>query len=263
MQLAAAAGPRRRVSQAPVTRSVLSDATYTAIRDLLLEHDIPPGQRVNIDALSARLGVSPTPVREALARLESDGLVVKTPLRGYSTTTLLTAKEFIELSQFRVVIEQWTAEQAALVPVDSPSELVDELAAINAAVAREPSGPVAMRALLEHDARFHGMIATLAGNELFAQSLDRAHFHLHFLRLYLAARGTGGQGDDLVSTDSSRSVAREWEQQDQITHTLAQHAAITDAIGRRDGMTAARLMREHIEESRRRTLPMVRVLLKE
>ena len=45
-----------------------------------MDHILPPGERVNIDALARELDVSPTPVREALARLEADGLVRKRPL---------------------------------------------------------------------------------------------------------------------------------------------------------------------------------------
>jgi len=251
---------RTGIMRGALTRSVLSDETYAAIRDLLLEYEILPKQRVNIDALSVRLGVSPTPVREALARLESDGLVIKTPLRGYSATALLSPREFIELSQFRVIIEQWTAENAALAPYSSPSTLADEIAAIRTETAQLGSGPLAMRSLLEHDARFHGMVAALAGNDLVRQSFERTHFHMHFLRLFLAARGSDGTTVDTISTESSRSAARAWEQEDQISHTISQHAAIAEAITRGDGFTAARLMQEHIEESRRRTLPLVEAL---
>ncbi len=65
-------------------RTVLSDETYSRIREMLLTHEIAPGERINIDALARDLDVSQTPVREALARLESDDLVIKEPLRGYA-----------------------------------------------------------------------------------------------------------------------------------------------------------------------------------
>ncbi len=52
-------------------RHVLSDETYEAIKAMVMNHEISPGARVNIDALAQHLEVSQTPVREALARLEA------------------------------------------------------------------------------------------------------------------------------------------------------------------------------------------------
>ncbi len=80
---------------------------------MIFDHEIAPGSRVNIDSLSVQLEVSQTPVREALARLESDGLIAKEPLKGYKATELLSIKELNDLFQFRLLIEPWAAEQAA------------------------------------------------------------------------------------------------------------------------------------------------------
>lgn len=60
-------------------RPSLSDDVYEAIKALIMNHAIAPGSRLSIDQLARDLAVSPTPIREALARLESDGLAVKEP----------------------------------------------------------------------------------------------------------------------------------------------------------------------------------------
>lgn len=239
-----------------VGRSVLSDDIYIVIRDLILDHDLPPGARVNIDALSARLDVSPTPVREALARLESDGLVVKRPLRGYSTTPLLTPREFEELTQFRILLEQFTAEHAAVsVGAAAADDLRSELA--RGASAAGPVEADVLRALIEHDLRFHGRIAELGGNSLVAQSFERMHFHLHFLRLYLAS---------LSAVDEPRAAARlepalaRFDQAGAAARTIADHTAIADAIIAGDGSLAAARMRDHIEGGLHRFLPIVEAL---
>lgn len=70
-------------------RQILTDETYDAIRSLLMSHQIQPGERINIDALSRMLGVSVTPVRETLARLESEALVTTQPLVGHRATPRL------------------------------------------------------------------------------------------------------------------------------------------------------------------------------
>src|ERR1700710_1115494 len=107
-----AQGPERRAAAAP-RRLVLADGTYDAIKAMILDHEISPGEHVGIDELARDLSVSQTPVREALARLESDGLVIKIPLRGYEATDLLSVQQFDELFQFRSLIEPWAASEAS------------------------------------------------------------------------------------------------------------------------------------------------------
>ena len=83
------------------TRRVLADDVYEQIRALIMSDGIAPGARVNIDELARQLDVSPTPVREALARLESEELVSRLPLRGYSVTDLLNRKQVDDLYALR------------------------------------------------------------------------------------------------------------------------------------------------------------------
>ena len=75
-------------------RQVLSDDVYETVKGLIMDSVVEPGTRLNIDALTRELGISQTPIRESLARLESDGLVIKEPLRGYRVSSRLTREEF-------------------------------------------------------------------------------------------------------------------------------------------------------------------------
>src|SRR5262245_38899724 len=94
-------------------RVTLADGVYESIKALIMDHAVAPGDRTTIDALASQLGVSPTPVREALARLESDGLVRKRPLAGYTTTPLLSRAQFEELFEMRLLLEPAAARRAA------------------------------------------------------------------------------------------------------------------------------------------------------
>ena len=67
-------------------RQVLTDEVYETLKGMIMDSEIAAGARVNIDALARELRVSQTPIRESLARLESDGLVTKAALRGYSVS---------------------------------------------------------------------------------------------------------------------------------------------------------------------------------
>src|ERR1700730_14482273 len=80
----------------PPSRQTLTDSVYEAVQELVMDQHIEAGARVNIDLVSRQLNVSPTPVREALARLEMDGLVIKEPLRGYTGTAMLDARGFTD-----------------------------------------------------------------------------------------------------------------------------------------------------------------------
>ena len=98
---------KHQVDKSATRTSVLSDESYAKIKEMIVTYEIAPGSRVNVDALSLRLKTSQTPIREALARLESDGLIKKEPLKGYNATNLLTLDEFHDLFQFRLLIEPW------------------------------------------------------------------------------------------------------------------------------------------------------------
>jgi len=93
----------------PAPRQILTDSVYDAVKALIMDDVVPPGAKLNMDALARDLAVSPTPIREALARLESERLVVKEPLRGYTTAPLLTRAAFEDLYDFRLHLEPWAA----------------------------------------------------------------------------------------------------------------------------------------------------------
>ena len=97
----------------PPARQTLTDSVYDAVMELVMDQHIEAGARVNIDLVARQLNVSPTPVREALARLEMDGLVIKEPLRGYSVTPMLDTKNFNDLYHVRRLLEPFAARSAA------------------------------------------------------------------------------------------------------------------------------------------------------
>jgi DNA-binding GntR family transcriptional regulator len=202
-------------------RPVLVDDVHEAVKAMIMDDVLPPGARVSIDGLARELGVSPTPVREALARLESAGLVVKEPLRGYRTTPLLTLDELDDLYRFRLLIEPWAAARAAeRAGADGRARLTAELDDAAAPVADTYA---AYRAFTAHDARFHLLIAELAGSEQVRQAFQRTHWHLHIYRLHYD-RGIGPKA-------------------------LAEHRRVGDAVLAGDPAAAEAAMREHLERS--------------
>jgi DNA-binding GntR family transcriptional regulator len=155
---------------------------YAILRFQIVEGDIPPGTHININAMARKLGVSQTPVREALQRLEGDGLLVYRAARGYATTPILDLKGLTSLFEFRLLVEPWAARSAAVDRLSNPAgTLKDELEAFQ----RRVDGREDVRQeMLAHDARFHNVIVATSGNPVVNQAYVQTHCHLHLFRLY-------------------------------------------------------------------------------
>ena len=97
----------------PATRTTLADEVHDKIRSSVVSHELEPGSRLSIDGLAAELGVSATPVREALTRLASEGLASYEPLVGYRVEPGLGPAEFDQLTEARAAIEIELARLAA------------------------------------------------------------------------------------------------------------------------------------------------------
>jgi DNA-binding GntR family transcriptional regulator len=202
------------------SRHVLGDEVHEAIKAMVMDHVLQPGARISIDGLARELDVSPTPVREALARLESEGLASKEPLKGYRVTPLLTRQELEDLYQFRGLIEPWAARRAAENP-HAATEIRAEMASVVAPAGSEYRD---YRLLAAHDTRFHSLIARLSGSEQVLRAFERTHCHLHIFRLYFDS----GVGFEAV----------------------AEHQRIADAIVAGDPDAAEKAMVNHLENSR-------------
>ncbi|WP_137153251.1 GntR family transcriptional regulator [Devosia sp. FKR38] len=201
----------------------LGDEVYSAIFERIMTLDIAPGGRISVDAMARELGVSPTPVREALARLEAEGLVHKTHLVGYSASAQLSSKQFADLYQLRLLLEPFVARQCAALMADA---MIDELAGLcedmrNLAAAETLNGYANFAQL---DMVFHDQLAAGAGNELVIAALGRLHTHVHLFRLVATPKATNAAVDE--------------------------HLAIVAALRQRDPNAAEAAMRDHVVQSR-------------
>jgi DNA-binding GntR family transcriptional regulator len=218
----------RVAGERTVTRhNGLADEVYEAILARLTALKIAPGARITVDTLARELDVSQTPIREALGRLEGEGLVVKKHLVGYSAAPQLTRARFEELYELRLLLEPEAARKAAARM--SRAEL-DALTEVGGAMSRAQAGDERLRysAFARQDAIFHDAIAGIAGNGLVRHTLAYQHMHFHIFRL----------------VENSR-VAEE---------ALSEHQALLTAFSAGDADAAARAMRLHIQKSRERLL---------
>ena len=203
----------------------LGDAVYAAIFERIMALEITPGERISVDAVARQLGVSQTPIREAMARLESEGLVRKTPLVGYSATARLTTAELTDLYEMRLQLEPFAARKCAALMPEAVIEQLEALCQDMADLAGK-EGAAAYAQFAQLDMAFHDQIAVSAGNALVAEALGRLHTHVHLFRLQAQAK----------VPDAAN----------------AEHAQLVAAIRARDGDRAKAAMRDHIERSWRR-----------
>ncbi len=224
-----------KVLPLPPSRQTLTDSVYEAVTELVMDQHIAAGARVNIDLVARQLNVSPTPVREALARLEMDGLVMKEPLRGYSVTPTLDTKTFNDLYDLRRLLEPFAARRAAerrdgnvLGVLDRELDQMRRLVGTSAG----PAGSTYhdYRAFAMQDARFHEAIAGTSGNSLLSDTLRRLRSHLRLYRLY-----------------------HRYYTMDIGAATVIEHESILDAIRAGDPGGAEAAMLDHINRSRERS----------
>lgn len=177
-----------------------AQSAYAEVRQLLLSGTYEPGERLAEVALAGRLGMSRTPVREALRRLEADGLVATT-WRGVMVP-VLAAAEIGDAYELRAALEALTGEVAARrVREGEVSPRALEALRAHAGAAARATSRGDLGAAIERNRAFHRSVAELAANPLVAGVLDRV-----WDRLLISTRLTLG-GEDRRAT-----VAREHDQ---------------------------------------------------
>jgi DNA-binding GntR family transcriptional regulator len=206
-------------------RTVLGDEIYELIKSRLMDNLVEPGSRLSIDGLARDFGCSPTPVREALARLESDGLVAKRAHHGYTVAPLMDAKSFDDLFRVRLLLEpasaSWAADRANRQQVRNLEDLIAEM--------EEPikgASYDSYKTFATQDAAFHLALASASGVDLMVDILERLRPHSQLYRLYYE---TG------IATD-----------------TVIEHQNVLDAVINHDADGAAEAMRLHLHAARHR-----------
>ena len=193
------------------------EKVYEAVKELAVEYRFKPGERVNEVELATRLGVSRTPVREALNRLARDGFMSFVPNRGFYARDI-TPEGVQELYELRAAIERAAFRLACQRGTD------DEIAETIAIWQNNSNlGPTTDWAkVAEADEAFHIAIVKLAKNERMKIALESVNSLIRFFRR--------------IDLESNRRRS----------NTYDEHAAIIDCLKRRDGEAGGELLERHI-----------------
>lgn len=210
-------------------RSTLVDQVYERLMELVLNGTLKAGDPVSIDGTARHLGVSQTPVREALARMESTGLVVRVAMRGYRVPEMPDAKEIADIMDARLLIEPQLAELACA-HADP-----QWLGALEQAIDEQERAPhtadaAAIRQYHRADEQFHRLIAERAGNAALLRAYDALGGHGQRFRLFI---GVGVQDSDFA---------------------VAEHRELLAAFRRGYGPEVYRIMHAHISGVKERAM---------
>jgi DNA-binding GntR family transcriptional regulator len=204
----------------PIVRSNLSSKVYLQLRQLILEHQIKPGQRIGLAEMAKTLDVSLTPVREALTRLHHEQFVIHHPNRGHFVAQITPAeacdlfgvREAIEIAALKVGVPRADEQQLRL--------LGEAVASYSRAIHHaEPDR-------FREDKRLHLSFTALAGNRLLSQLAEQT---LDTIIMKL----------NIESLPRQRGPAAD-----------AEHRAILDAVTRRAADEACEHLRKHLATTR-------------
>jgi DNA-binding GntR family transcriptional regulator len=199
-------------------RPNLTEQVYEQLIEILIRGELQPGDVIVERRMAERLNASRTPVREALGRLEAEGLVYKQPSRGVTVSPFST-EAFVELLNVRQLLESEAARLAAgRIPqekLDSIREALEELGK-----QAKPS----LSDIWDVDDMLHGAVADAAGNSLLAGMIRDLRRRTHVFNAY------------------RNPVTPKFG--------VEENTALLDAIASGDQQRAHKAMAEHIESVR-------------
>jgi DNA-binding GntR family transcriptional regulator len=244
-QIHGCSNPRIRVrgydSDVAITDRVLvtslADEIAFRIQAAILDGQYPPGTHLQQDELCARFGVSRTPVREALRKLQATNLVDLVPNRG-AMVRIPTRKELVEVYGLRAELEGFACQLAASnVGPDGLDELNRAQSEMERATDQlergglRPDGEAAFNArVTQANVRFHAAIHRLADNSRLARTIEELQTYFPKDYVWRAIR------------DSPEEV---------LVLSIDEHDQIRDALAAHDGAGARHAMAAHIEHAGR------------
>lgn len=196
----------------------LRDIVFQTLRKAILNGELEPGERLMETQLGEKLGVSRTPIREAIRKLELEGLVVMVPRKG-AQVAQFTEKDIEDVLQVRAALEALSAKLACR-HMDERSFLKLQLIITEYEYAAKEDD---IEVMIQKDIEFHDTIALACKNEKLIQLYNNMREQVQRYRIAY-----------LKNTEESNAV-------------IAEHNEILDALKERQEEVAAGLATKHIE----------------
>jgi DNA-binding GntR family transcriptional regulator len=207
----------------------LREVVFEALRQAIISGELKPGERLMEVQLAEEMGVSRTPVREAIRKLELEGLVVMIPRKG-AYVAGLSLKDAADVFEIRESLEGLAAALAAERITDEEIEILERI--LKEITKAAEKGDV--EAIIKKDAEFHQILFNATRNERLAQMVNNLKEHIDRFR---------------VQSFSNPSRIRD---------IMKEHRKIVDAIKDRDAERAEKLAKAHIEKVENNVMNILR-----
>jgi DNA-binding GntR family transcriptional regulator len=224
-----------------LTKSTLAEQVYEVLKEQILDGALKPGTRLNIDALSNELAVSSSPIREALARLEAERVIVSELYSGYSVAPTPSPAYLNQVLDFRILLEGACAKIGAAGRDPAVTDELKKVFSVMSKTHKLGARYHQYRKFVLADAQFHMIIVNSARNEVFTEIYSKMHaiagMHAILLqsRLYLNPSQSATPSDNVLN----------------------EHRAILEAFQKGDGRAAEHALQEHLENGRKRVMAAV------
>jgi DNA-binding GntR family transcriptional regulator len=205
------------------------EETYYALKSKILAGELAPGERVDVSLVSEELGVSRTPVNDALQALRLQGLIQIVPRKG-TFVAQVTPKDVEDAFQLRMALEGKACELAA---AEMDAAKTSALRTLNDLLAHDDH-PV----LSEHiriNQKFHELIVGYSDNSMLLKSYLEVQARMQFLQVYFGFESWQKHSPEVVE----------------------EHNGIIEALAAHDPITAQRLMNGHIRSAMTRLIAVI------
>lgn len=143
-------------NQPLIQYTTVSDSVYLWIKNAIIQGDFKPGEHIAQESLTKKLGVSRTPVRDAIKRLEAEGLLITRPHCG-AVVFQLDRNCLHEIYDIRILIEQYCASRTCM---KASAEEIGQIEAINLRMLNYSNNS---KEFMQLDRQFHALLCTLSG----------------------------------------------------------------------------------------------------
>lgn len=207
----------------------LRDVVFNTLRQAILKGELKPGERLMEIALAQKLGVSRTPIREAMRKLELEGLVVMIPRRGAQVANI-TEKDLNDVLEVRIALENMATEKAC---TRMTEEEMGKLWLAAKEFERLISDGNLVR-LAEADVAFHEIIYRASDNKRLNQVLNNLREQMYRYRV------------EYLKEEETRNLL------------VKEHEELTRAIRARDVAKAQEISFQHLENQRKAIIKSIR-----
>ena len=201
----------------PIPYKTVSDSVYEWIKEAIIRGEFRPGEHLAQERITERLGVSRTPVRDAIKRLEAEGLVIVKPRCGAEVFDI-SEEQLTELYEVRILLEQYCAAKGCAAVTD---EQIREIEQINRNMGNLPRESIQF---MDEDRRFHRACCAISGCQGTIEILEPLWTRCDaFKAIYYALEGKAND-------------------------TLKEHEKIIQALRRRDAEGVKAAINNHLQD---------------